>query len=185
MVPIADLGVSAIRQTFALLPLARHAVLFACVGLVAVLWSPPAAAQDAASISLGKRIFKIKADCGMCHGWSADGHGAINATGPSLRITELDRDGIIETVRCGRPGTGMPHHDKRAYTKDPETSCYGLTAKELGNDMPPASKANLRLQEIEGVADYLLARIVGRGEVTLSECQYYWGKSSKICQKFE
>src|SRR5215472_12513403 len=86
--------------------------------------------QDVAD---GQRIWKGKAGCPQCHGWSGDGfpsgfHSEGNA--PSLRETQLTRDQIRETIQCGRPGTPMPHFDRFAYT---DKRCYDMTAADLGD----------------------------------------------------
>ena len=52
---------------------------------------------------------------------------------PSLRKTQLTRDQIRMTIQCGRPGTPMPYFDRFAYT---DKRCYGMTAKDLGDNMP-------------------------------------------------
>src|ERR1700739_2104820 len=81
----------------------------------------------------GKAIYK-RANCFGCHKWHGDGGGGYGGAALSLRATQLDRDQIIEVVRCGRPGTGMPYHDRQAYK---ESECYGgLTPKDLGEAMP-------------------------------------------------
>jgi mono/diheme cytochrome c family protein len=128
----------------------------------------------------GKEVFR-KANCFGCHKWHGDGGGGYGGAALSLRRTELDREQIIEVVRCGRPGTGMPYHERGAYS---DGRCNGLTEKDLGDAMPPRAPQPLRLPEIEAVADYVIAAIKGRGEPTLDECLAFWGSDSRMCNSF-
>jgi hypothetical protein len=36
--------------------------------------------------------------------------------GSNLRETRLNRERLAQTIKCGRPGTGMPAFDKFAYS---------------------------------------------------------------------
>jgi len=92
--------------------------------VVFLAWAPAAVAQD---VEDGQRIWKEKAGCPLCHGWADDGlaSGFHNQGGLPLRKTQLTRDQIRMTIRCGRPGTVMPHFDRFAYT---DKRCYGMTA---------------------------------------------------------
>jgi mono/diheme cytochrome c family protein len=128
----------------------------------------------------GKQIFR-KANCFGCHKWHGDGGGSYGGAALSLRRTELDRAQIIEIVRCGRPNTGMPYHERGAYS---DGRCNGLTEKDLGDGMPPQAPQPLRLSEIEAVTDYVIAAIKGRGEPTLDECLAFWGGESRMCNPY-
>src|SRR3984893_9244315 len=89
------------------------------VGLV-LASSAKAQTPAAGDIGLGKRLYKEKATCGFCHGWSGDGAGDPQSPGKAanLRETKLDHDQLVEIIRCGVPGgTAMPHFDKFAWTK--------------------------------------------------------------------
>jgi mono/diheme cytochrome c family protein len=124
-----------------------------------VSWTGAAAAQN---VSFGERLYQEKADCQFCHGPDGDGRGDPRSPGkaPDLRKTILQRDQLVEVISCGRPGTEMPHFDKSAYE---ETSCYGLSVAQVGKDMPPPPHSNsLTQREIAAVADYVLARFVGK-----------------------
>src|SRR5215469_3821935 len=92
----------------------------AALVLLPVLWSITIAsvhAQDAKSaeatrvIEHGKDIFKTKATCQFCHKWDASGDQGYGGNALSLRATKLSPAQVTETVKCGRPGTGMPYHD--------------------------------------------------------------------------
>src|SRR4051794_7506539 len=139
------------------------------VGISAALLVVDAGLAKAQDATYGKQIFYDKAQCNQCHGWAGDGHGDDpRQSGANLREAKLDRAGLIETISCGRPGTAMPHFDKFAYT---DKRCYGATADELGDkvpDIPPSGF--LPKIEIEAVADFLLANIVGKGPVSSEEC---------------
>ena len=116
-------------------------------------------AQDT---SFGQRLFRDKADCQFCHGIDGDGRGSPQSPGraANLHTTILNRDQLIEVIACGRPGTEMPHFDKYAYE---DTKCYGLSAAQLGNDVPhDPHPTSLTKREIEAVANYILATFVGK-----------------------
>jgi cytochrome c553 len=116
-------------------------------------------AQDT---SFGQRLFQDKADCQFCHGIDGDGRGDLRSPGraANLQETHLNRDQLIEVIACGRPATEMPHFDKYAYE---DMDCYGLKGKNLGNDAPrDPHSTSLTKREIEAVADYILAKFVGK-----------------------
>jgi mono/diheme cytochrome c family protein len=129
------------------------------VAATLLLSLPLAFAQDT---SFGQRLFQDKADCQFCHGVNGDGRGDPRSPGraANLHETNLNRDQLIEVITCGRPGTEMPHFDKYAYE---DTDCYGLKGKNLGSDAAhnPHS-TSLTKREIEAVADYIVAKFVGK-----------------------
>jgi hypothetical protein len=86
---------------------------------------------------------------------------------------------MAEVVKCGRPHTGMPYHDRFAYT---DKRCFRLTREDLGNDMPPAATESLQPREIDAVVKYLFAKVVGRGESTYEECVEFWGSDTRECE---
>jgi len=131
-----------------------------------------------------RRLYQDKAQCSFCHGWAADGAGEPQSNGgaANLRNSFLNRDQLIEVIMCGRPGTPMPHFDEQAYTDD---RCYGLTAAELGPQVPALPPgATLRKREAEVIADYLLARIIGHGPVTREECEEAFGEHARTCGQY-
>ncbi len=170
---------------------AKAAALFAAVGVIAggVLLGTglmqEASAQQVSQRTLnrGKSIFQVRANCAFCHGWSGDGQGDERSARPglSLRETALTREQLIETVSCGRPGTGMPYHDGKAYT---DTRCYGMTADDLGDQMPDRAQQTLQKAEIEAVVEYLLAKVVGRGPITRAECEEFFEPGAQSCQQY-
>lgn len=170
----------------------RRGALGGCCGSVFVLAilafvavSMPSRAQDTPSaeearkIEHGKDIFKAKAVCQYCHKWDGSGDQGYGGNAPSLRATKLTRAQVTETVKCGRPGTGMPFHDQYAYT---DKRCYGVTRDQLGNDVPPEPNAFLNPDEIDDVVDYLFAKVVGRGPSTYEECVEFWGQDTRQCE---
>jgi mono/diheme cytochrome c family protein len=114
-------------------------------------------AQDAARMALGEAAWN-KAACLQCHGSAGEGGmGGEFPSGPSLRTTQLNRAMLVDTIGCGRPGTQMPAWLDGAYT---EISCYGLPkgSPPAGLEMTPVLSA----EEVEALADYMLARMVGK-----------------------
>jgi cytochrome c553 len=150
--PIAMIGHSVLAQT--------RLRFSALIGAAALLLSADLAfAQDT---SFGQRLFQDKADCQFCHGVNGAGRGDPRSPGraANLHETYLNRDQLVEVITCGRPGTEMPHFDKYAYE---DTDCYGLKGKNLGNDAArDPHSTSLTKREIEAVADYILAKFVGK-----------------------
>jgi hypothetical protein len=147
------------------------------IGTAVLAWAPAAKAEDAAR---GRAIWE-KAECPLCHGWSGDGFGAAEHTAPSLRVKHLTRAEIREIIQCGRPGTEMPYFDRFAYTNK---RCYNTTGKELSNQMPDRSRVTLQLYEIDPLADYVAATIMGAGAVTRAECLAFFGGTGSQCDNY-
>ena len=129
------------------------------------------AAQD---FSYGRRLFLEKADCAFCHGWAGDGAGEPQSNGgANLRQSFLNREQLVEIIMCGRPGTAMPRFDEDAYT---DKRCYDLTEADLGRDVPTLPPGStLQKREAEAIADYILAKFIGRKAVTREECEENFG----------
>jgi Cytochrome C oxidase, cbb3-type, subunit III len=128
------------------------------------------------------RIFK-SANCMGCHKWSGIGGGGYGGAAANLRATQLTPQQIEETVRCGRPGTGMPHFQADAYD---DGRCYGLKKADLPSDkMPPEPDHPLRAEEIKVVAEYVVISIKGKGAPDLAQCQAFFGTRSRVCDIFE
>jgi mono/diheme cytochrome c family protein len=139
-------------------------------------------ARSATDLELGKRVYK-KANCVGCHKWHGGGGGGYGGAALSLRATQLDRDQLLEVVRCGRPGTRMPYHDRNAYKT---TKCYdGMTKADLGDDFPAQAAIFLREQEIEAVVDYVQTDLQGKGEPTKADCIAFWGEGERQCQSMK
>ncbi len=131
---------------------------------------------DPDSVAAGMRIFRTKGDCQACHGWAADGRKMDSQMpdGANLRTTKLDRDKLMIAVKCGVPGKGMPAFDRLAYS---DGRCYGMKQADLTRlqiSMPDAA-ATLQPREVEMVADFLFAKVVGKGPMDRAKCIEYWG----------
>jgi hypothetical protein len=157
----------------------------AIIALTAALQVAPARAQTPDDIAAGMRLFRQKGNCQACHGWAGDGRklDAQMPDGSDLRGSVLDRDTLILLIKCGRPGSGMPAFDKFAYS---DGRCYGLKqadlrAKNLQMSDPPAT---LLAREIETLADFMLAKIVGKGPMDHAKCVDYWGSDVEACGEF-
>jgi Cytochrome C oxidase, cbb3-type, subunit III len=150
-------------------------------GLEAV---PFARAQsaDPADIAAGLRLFRQKGNCQACHGWAGDGRKLDSQMpdGANLRESVLDRETLILLIKCGRPGSGMPAFDKFAYS---DGRCYGLKQADLksSNLQMPDPPATLQAREVDAIADFMLAKIVGKGPMNRAKCIDYWGSDVEAC----
>ena len=133
-------------------------------------------------IAFGKEVFKTKATCQFCHRWDGNGDQGYGGLALSLRKTELTHDQLVETIRCGRPGTGMPYHDQFAYT---DKRCYDSTKADMGDQMPPRAVEALAPREIDAIAIFLEARVKGQGPATLADCEFFFGPGTKECDQFK
>jgi mono/diheme cytochrome c family protein len=154
-------------------------VVVAAISIGRVQAQTPRSAEETRVIEHGKDIFKTKATCQFCHKWDASGDQGYGGNALSLRQTKLTPAQVAETVKCGRPGTGMPFHDQFAYT---DKRCYGITRAELGNDVPPEPNAFLNSDEIDAVVKYLFAKAIGRGPSTYEDCVEFWGTDTRQCE---
>ncbi len=144
-----------------------------------------AQAPDAADVAEGMRLFRQKGNCQACHGWAGDGRKMDDQMpdGANLREIALNRDALIAAIKCGRPGRGMPAFDKFAYS---DGRCYGmkradLKSRELSLPDPPAT---LQPREIELLADFLFAKVIGKGPMDRAKCIEYWGSEVEVCFQF-
>ncbi len=138
-----------------------------------------ASAQE--DFSYARRLYLDKAQCSYCHGWAGDGSGEGHSNGgaANLRQSRLNRAQLTLVIQCGRPGTAMPHFDESAYREKP---CYGMNEAEVGTRKPALPLGStLQPRESEAIADYLLAKFVGRGVVTRIECEESFGKGARTC----
>ena len=63
----------------------------------------------------GLNVYK-KGNCMGCHSWHGKGGGGYGA-GVSLRNINLTLTEIINVIKCGRPGTGMPYFSRKPIKK--------------------------------------------------------------------
>lgn len=130
----------------------------------AVAW-----AQDDAQVEAGLDAWKL-AGCSTCHGkFGEGGGGGAEPEGPSLRDSRLDGELLVESISCGRPGTGMPSHLVGAYT---EIDCYGMPVGQIPEKT--AVSGSLTTEQITALVSYLLARVVGKEDITAEECGLYY-----------
>jgi mono/diheme cytochrome c family protein len=141
-------------------------------------------AQDPADIAEGMRLFRQKGNCQSCHGWAGDGRKMDSQMpdGANLRESVLDRQTFVLIVKCGRPGTGMPPFDKFAYS---DGRCYGLKQADLKSPtrQMPDPPATLLAREVEAIADFALAKIIGKGPMDRAKCIDYWGSDVEACKE--
>ena len=158
----------------------------AATGLLAAS-APAALAQTPtpADIAYGMELYLQKGNCQACHGWAGDGRKMDSQMpdGANLRTRVLDRDTLLITIKCGRPGTGMPAFDRLAYS---DGRCFGLKAADLRTRQlnMPDPPATLAPNEMGLVADFLLAKVVNKGELDRAKCAEYWGKDVDACREF-
>lgn len=152
----------------------------AMLGGVALLLGLGWAATPAAQTADGKDVYR-KANCVGCHKWHGMGGGGYGGAALSLRETMLEREHLLEVIRCGRPATGMPYHLRTAWKS---TECYGMDAVDIGEDIPPSPANFLREHEIEAVTDYVIEHLQGRDEPTKEECIEFWGEGARECSRF-
>ena len=163
----------------------RAALGIAFVGGLLVAPAAQAQVPDASDIAEGMRLFLQKGNCQACHGWAADGRKMDSQMpdGSNLRETRLDRGTLILTIKCGRPGRSMPAFDKLAYS---DARCYGMKQADLksrGLNLPDPP-ATLQAREVELLADFLSARVIGKGPMNRAKCKEYWGAEVEACGEF-
>lgn len=144
-----------------------------------------AQAPSADDVAAGARIFRQKGNCQTCHGWAGDGRKMDTQMpdGANLRETTLERDDLIMTIKCGRPDNSMPAFDKLAYS---DGRCYGMKMADIQKagmtlTEPPAT---LSVREMELVADFLFAKIIGKGPMDHAKCIELFGQDVAACKEF-
>jgi hypothetical protein len=167
---------------------AGFALLGVTAAITALVMAGSAVAQsapDPESVAAGMRIFRTKGDCQACHGWAADGRKMDTQMpdGANLRTTKLNREKLIIAIKCGIPGKGMPAFDKFAYS---DGRCYGMKQADLQKlGALPDPPATLQAREIDQVADFLFAKVVGKGTMDRAKCIDYWGSDVAACSEFK
>lgn len=147
----------------------------ALAGVLMVSPAPTLAQQapSEATAAAGLQVWRTAA-CGLCHGTFGNGEKTQDEapTGANLRTTKADAATMAETIKCGRPGTGMPYFDPTAWTK---SACYGLplAAEPPAGSRPP--NADLTTEKIDLVVAYIQAKLQGRPDITKADCAYYYG----------
>ena len=165
------------------LPVAAATVIVVCLAAgrgSAVSQDQPPSAEDLAE---GQRLFMSKANCRACHGWAGDAKNTDSEApvGANLRALQYPRDLIVTIIKCGKPGSQMPAFDKFAYS---DGRCYGKTEADL-RALPtrmPDPPSTLQPREVELVADFLMARVIGKGPMTHPACVEFWGSEVDLCK---
>jgi hypothetical protein len=163
-------------------------LLGATATLIALIMAGSVVAQsapDPETVAAGMRIFRTKGDCQSCHGWAADGRKMDTQMpdGANLRTTKLTREKLLIAIKCGIPGKGMPAFDKFAYS---DGRCYGMKQADLQKlGALPDPPATLQAREIDQVADFLFAKVVGKGPMDRAKCIEYWGSDVAACSEFK
>jgi mono/diheme cytochrome c family protein len=167
--------------------MSKHSVWLCSVAIMAAALQaqerPPLSDSDIAD---GMRLYQQKANCQACHGWAGDGHKSDSQMpdGANLRDTKLDRAGLVLLIKCGRLNSQMPAFDKFAYS---DKRCYGKTAADLKSypTRMPDPPATLQQREIDLIADFLIAKIVGKGPMDRAKCVEFWGSETDACKAFK
>ena len=143
---------------------------------------PPLNASDLAD---GMRLFQQKGNCQSCHGWAGDGRKTDSQmpNGANLRETKLNRAGLVLTIKCGRLNSQMPAFDKFAYS---DGRCYCKTQADLKSypTRMPDPPATLQQREIDLIADFMFAKMVGKGPMNHDKCVEFWGSETDACKDF-
>jgi mono/diheme cytochrome c family protein len=161
------------------------------IGIMALAFvAPRAQGQEqqplnASDLADGMRLFQQKGNCQACHGWSGDGHKTDSQMpdGANLRETKLNRSGLVTIIKCGRLNSQMPAFDKFAYS---DGRCYGKKQADLRSypTRMPDPPSTLQQREIDLIADFLIAKIVGKGPMNHAKCVEFWGSETDACKEF-
>ena len=128
----------------------------------------------------GLNVYK-KGNCMGCHSWHGKGGGGYGA-GVSLRDMDLTLDDIINVIKCGRPGTGMPYFLRKAYK---EEKCYDTTLKDYDDSYRPiSSKSFLSSKQINAVSIFV-KEVLHDKELDRNYCEFFYKKGSKVCMNLK
>jgi hypothetical protein len=84
-------------------------------------------------------------------------------------------------ISCGIPGTAMPHFDDQAYT---DGRRYERGSGAWRTNAEFSSQHDVAEARSEVVADYLLAKIIGRGPIIREECLETFGPRARSCDDY-
>jgi Cytochrome C oxidase, cbb3-type, subunit III len=163
----------------------RVAAIVAVALLAAGAQAQEQHSPDASDIADGMRLYEQKANCQACHGWAGDGRKTDSQMpdGANLRETKLNRAALVTIVKCGKLNSQMPAFDKFAYT---DGRCYGKKKEDLKAypTRMPDPPATLQQREIDLLADFLFAKVVGKGPMDRAKCVEFWGSETDVCKEF-
>ena len=146
---------------------------------------PSAAATGAAAdnLAFGRRLYLDKAQCSYCHGWAADGAGEPQSNGGAANLRQsflnreqLSSDHVRPAGDADAPLRRSRLHRQALLRRD------GGRARPQAPALPPST--TLQKREVEAIADYLLAKFIGRGAVTREECQEVFGAGGRACGQY-
>jgi len=142
----------------------------------------PGYTPDPQLVELGTRMFKEQTPCRDCHGLMGDGvpDDPRMPRGANFRNLQLTPDLAAEAIRCGRPVLGMPYFDRFSYT---DKRCYGMTAEEIGAEIPDEGM-NLTARQVNALVAFLFATFVGKGPPSFEQCVALWGEAATTCPRF-
>ena len=157
--------------------------------MFATLLAPGVRGQEqqpnAEDLADGMRLYMQKANCQACHGWAGDGHKTDSQMpdGANLRESKLTRAALVTIIKCGKLNSQMPAFDKFAYS---DGRCYGKKKEDLKAypTRMPDPPATLQQREIELIADFLIAKVVGKGPMDHAKCVEFWGSETDACKEF-
>jgi len=154
------------------------------IGAPVLISGAAAQAPDPDDVAEGLRLYRTKGDCQSCHGWAADGRKMDTQMpdGANLRTTRLSRELLLMTIKCGRPGKGMPAYDRLAYS---DGRCNGMKTADLksrGLELPDPP-ATLQVREMERILDFLQVKVIGQGPMTRAKCIEFWGSEVDVCKE--
>jgi mono/diheme cytochrome c family protein len=171
------------RCFFSAAPVA--AAIMAMAMVVAGAQGQEQSSPNASDLADGMRLFQQKGNCQACHGWAGDGNKTDSQMpdGANLRETKLNRAGLVMIIKCGKLNSQMPAFDKFAYS---DGRCYGKKQADLKAypTRMPDPPATLQPREIELIADFMLAKIVGKGPMDRAKCIEFWGSETEVCKAF-
>lgn len=161
-------------------------VTLALVTLAAPMTRAQQATDGVGDPERGKIVFRTAGGCVNCHGWAADGKTGINMrapTGSNLREAASDKDALTEAIKCGRPGTAMPYHDRTAYRDD---RCFGMVMSDFDPGSAPTRGKSIRDKDIANLVAYLQTHVIGLGEPTYEECaNFFDNPAARACENLE
>jgi hypothetical protein len=151
--------------------------------VTALVLACAARAQSPDDLAEGLRLYLNKGNCQACHGWAGDGRKMDSQMpdGANLRESKLEREALVLTIKCGRPGGSMPAFDRFAYS---DGRCYGMKKEDLKAPMPDPP-ATFQPREIDLVVAFLTEKVVGKGPMDRAKCVAYWGSEVDACKEFK
>jgi mono/diheme cytochrome c family protein len=125
-----------------------------------------------------------RANCMSCHKWHGDGGPGYGGAAISLRKTQLNREQLIQTILCGRPGAGMPYFDRQAYK---QKACYEMTFDDFTDDpdhKPMPGKKFLNERQVNAVADFIVNELQGQ-PLSKEYCEMFYSGPTRQCESLE